>query len=465
METKNYLAGEIRKWKRKINLAKAIDYGLLFAAAGGILGIFCEAASLFREFYYADLAAAVCFGAGLFAGICLAVIKRADMAQAAGKIDSFGLKERMLTAYERRDEEDEFSRLLREDAADCYGRMRERIRIPLLPCKRHVFAFLVSVIAVAGLSLIPSPVREQAKLRHQVQEQAKEEKETLRELTEALEKVDPESLTQEQRAKIRELLETMKLSQEELSEADSMESLSAAAQRLHYKYSRAAADLKTLAGQTKDPKAAGLTGAEALAKAAADQSGKQTAAVSGQEGSQEGNDSGSGDSQEGDGSGQGDSKKGDGSGQGDSKEGDGSGRGEGQEKNGSGTGGGQNGNGAGQDGRNSGTGEDSGTGSGQDGNGSGTGNGRGTGSGDTVHDYVSIPNETAEDSSLTGNKVGDQNSEYFRGQNGLAWEGDHVDYGSVIGEYTDSAYEGIANGKYPSGMEPVIRDYFEQLNK
>lgn len=441
METKNYLAGEIRKWKRKINLAKAIDYGLLFAAAGGILGIFCEAASLFREFYYADLAAAVCLGAGLFAGICLAVIKRADMAQAAGKIDSFGLKERMLTAYERRDEEDEFSRLLREDAADCYGRMRERIRIPLLPCKRHVFAFLVSVIAVAGLSLIPSPVREQAKLRHQVQEQAKEEKETLRELTEALEKVDPESLTQEQRAKIRELLETMKLSQEELSEADSMESLSAAAQRLHYKYSRAAADLKTLAGQTKDPKAAGLTGAEALAKAAADQSGKQTAAVSGQEGSQEGNDSGSGDSQEGDGSGQGDSKKGDGSGQGDSKEGDGSGRGEGQEKNGSGTGGGQNGNGP------------------------GTGNGRGTGSGDTVHDYVSIPNETAEDSSLTGNKVGDQNSEYFRGQNGLAWEGDHVDYGSVIGEYTDSAYEGIANGKYPSGMEPVIRDYFEQLNK
>ena len=40
-----------------------------------------------------------------------------------------------------------------------------------------------------------------------------------------------------------------------------------------------------------------------------------------------------------------------------------------------------------------------------------------------------------------------------------------MDYSSVIGEYTDSAYEGIANGKYHSGMESVIRDYFENLNQ
>ena len=70
-----------------------------------------------------------------------------------------------------------------------------------------------------------------------------------------------------------------------------------------------------------------------------------------------------------------------------------------------------------------------------------------------------------DDASLTGNKNGDRNSDYYRDQNGLAWEGDHVEYSAVIGEYTDSAYEGIANGKYPEGMESVIRDYFEQLNQ
>jgi hypothetical protein len=66
---------------------------------------------------------------------------------------------------------------------------------------------------------------------------------------------------------------------------------------------------------------------------------------------------------------------------------------------------------------------------------------------------------------LTGHKNGDQDSEYYRQQNSLAWEGEHVDYNSVIGQYTDNAYEGIANGRYPSGMESVIRDYFESLSR
>ena len=70
-----------------------------------------------------------------------------------------------------------------------------------------------------------------------------------------------------------------------------------------------------------------------------------------------------------------------------------------------------------------------------------------------------------EDQGLTGNKNGDQDSGYYRQTNGLSWEGEHVEYDSVIGEYTENAYEGIANGRYPSGMEPVIRDYFENLNQ
>jgi hypothetical protein len=46
----------------------------------------------------------------------------------------------------------------------------------------------------------------------------------------------------------------------------------------------------------------------------------------------------------------------------------------------------------------------------------------------------------------------------------LAWEGSHVSYESVIGSYTENAYEGIQQGKYPSGMEDVIKDYFGSLN-
>lgn len=464
MDIKKYLIEQIKKCKRKMNTAKLIDFGILYAAAGGILGIFCELASLIWQFYYVNLAACLCFGAGLLAGIGYAVYRRADMKQAAGRLDSFGLKERMLTAYENMDKEDEFSQLQRQDALFHYDQIREQIKIPILPDKRHILALLVSAAVVISMCFIPSPVRDQARLHHQVQEQAKEEKEELQELLEALEGVDMESLTEEQRAQLQELLDAMKLSQEELAKTNSWKSLASAMEKLDYKYQQAAQSLESLAANMDNPEAAGIADAEAMAKAAANRSGQQlassgTTASSGTpDGSGDGQNEGNG---SGEGSGQGEKNgSGEGSGQG---EGNGSGAGDGQSGgNGFGTGDGQSGgNGSG-----SGNGQGGGNGSGNgQGGGNGTGNGRGTGSSDAAHDYVSIPNAVADDPSLTGNKNQDQDSDYYRQQNGLAWEGDHVDYSSVIGEYTDSAYEGIANGRYPSGMESVIRDYFENLNK
>ena len=422
-----------------MNTAKRIDCGILFAAAGGIAAIVFELVSLVWEFYYVHLAAGLCFLVGFLAGICYAVWKRVNMEQAARRLDSFGLKERMVTAYEQMDSETEFARLQRQDAYLHYQRVQDQIRIPLLPDKRHVLALLLSVAVAVGMAFIPSPVREQANTRHQVQQQAKEEQETLEELLNALEGVDIDQLTEEQKAQFEELMEAMKLSQEELAKADSWESLASATEKLNYKYEQAGQSLERLAGQLDDPGAAGIASAEALAKAAANQNGSQTASS----GTPSGSSGTSGENGEGNGSGSGEGD-GTGSGNGDG-EGEGSGSGEG-------------------DGSGNGEGEGSGSGNGE-GGANGGGGGRGTGSSNAAHDYVSIPNAVAEDASLTGEKTGDQNSDYYRQQNGLAWEGDHVDYSSVIGEYTQGAYEGIANGRYPSGMESVIRDYFGSLNQ
>lgn len=464
MDNREYLIQQIKICKRKMNVAKVIDFGILFAAAGGILGMVCELASLVRQFYYVHLAAGLCFGAGLLAGIGYALYRRAGMKAAAGRLDSFGLKERMITAYEQRDSEKEFALLQRQDALTHYNEMRGQIRIPLGPDPGHVLALVLSVAVVIGLAFIPSTVRNQAQLRHQVQDQAKEEQEELEKLVDALEGVDMDSLTEEQRARLQEMAEAMKLSQEELARADSWESLASAMERLGYKYGQTAQSLENIAGQLSDPGAAGIAGAEALAKAMANQNGQQVA--SGTPGAGSGGENGNGSNGVGDGSGQGDGGQGDDSGQNGSgsngqNNGNSNGQGNGNgQNNGSGNGQG-NGNGSGQ-----GSGNGQGTGSGNGGSGSGNGgSGRGTGSSDAAHDYVSIPNAIANDPSLTGNKNGDQDSDYFRQQNGLSWEGAHVDYNSVIGEYTDSAYEGIANGRYPSGMESVIRDYFENLNK
>lgn len=482
MDIGKYLSEEIRKCRHRMNLAMAIDRGILCAAAGGIAGIFCEAISLFLPFYRVHRAAALCFFAGFLAGVCHAVYRRVDMKKAAGRLDSFGLRERMLTAYENLDKEDGFALLQRQDAYRHYERVRGEVRISVVPERRHVLALFVAAAAAVGIGVIPSPVREQAEATHQVKEEAKEEREELEELLDALEGVDMESLTEAQKAELQELLDTMELSREELAGANTWESLSAATGRLDYKYQQAAQSLSGLAGQLEYPDMAGVAGAEALAKALADaasQNGQQMASAgtaSGTPGSEDGQNGegasggengGNGENGSGGENGQGgESGAGTGDGQnGGNTSGEGSGQNGGNSAGGEGQSGG-NGSGGGQSGENGSGGESGGNGQGSgNSSGGGAGGGRGTGSSDTAHDYVSIPGAVADDSSLTGNKTGDQDADYYRQQNGLAWEGDHVEYSSVIGEYTDSAYEGIANGKYPSGMETVIRDYFENLNK
>lgn len=459
MEIKKKLLEQIRHCKRKMNLAKCMDCGVCFTAAAGIPGIFCELFALCRPFYYAHQTALVCFLAGTLTGILYGIYKRADMKQAAGRLDSFGLQERMVTAWEQMESETEFAVRLRQDACYRCEQKKEQIKISILPDKKHILAFFLSVLAVLCISFIPSPVRELAKLRHEVQEKAKEEKEELDELMEALEGVDMDSLTEEQKAQVKALSDVMQLSREELSRADSWESLAAAAERLSYKYEQAEQSLSSLADQLSNPEDAGVASAKDLAKAMANQNGQQTAqagtpSVSAGNGENENGGSGGSTGKE---SGESESSQGK---DGESKEESGTGGGDGTGGE-SGTGGGD-GNG-GESGTGNGNGNGDGTGDGA-GTGNGTGNGRGEGSSNTVHDYVSIPNHVGDDASLTGNKTENQDSDYYRNQNGLAWEGEHVDYDSVIGQYTDNAYEGIAKGRYPSGMEPVIRDYFENLN-
>ncbi len=253
MDIRKYLSEQIRKCRNRMNLARCIDCGVMFAAAGGVMGMVFELSSLAWPFYYVHLAAGLCFGGGFLAGEIYAVCSRVNMAQAARRLDSFGLKERMTTAYEWMDRGaetgEELADLQRQDAFSHYNRLRDRIRIPLCPHRRHVLALLLSAAVTVGLAFVPSPARDQALLRHQIGQQAEEELEQLEELVEALEGVDQEALSEEQRAGLQELLEAMRRSGEELARADTWESLGAAQERLDYKYREAGQSLARLAGR------------------------------------------------------------------------------------------------------------------------------------------------------------------------------------------------------------------------
>ena len=297
-------------------------------------------------------------------------------------------------------------------------------------CRLIAIFTVILLLCACALAFVPSQSRDLAKEQHAVQQQARKKEEELKKMIQALEKIDTSSMTEEQKAQLQELLDSMELSMEEFKKVDSRENFAAAEQKLEYKYQQTAQGLENLASQMDNPAGAGIASAEEMAKAAAAEGQEIASNANASTGNETGDksESGAGDSNGSNG-----------------EDGDGSGNG--------------NGNG---DGSGDGNGDGDGNGNG---NGNGSGSGRGTGAGSDTHDYVSVPNEKGKDSGMTGKKDSSENSDYYRAQNGLSWEGEHVSLESVIGDYTQDAYDGISSGKYPNGMENIIKDYFKNLNE
>ncbi len=250
------------------------------------------------------------------------------------------------------------------------------------------------------------------------------------------------------------MIESLQASQEEYRQLSSDEMMRAAAEKLEYRYENMGSQLAGLAQSLQNGAAVSSVTAESmqalaekmqemgsaqLAKGNAGQSGNGGQNGQGGQSGQDGSSGGSGQN---------------GSGGQPAQSGQSAQSGQPAQSGQSGQSG-QNGDG-GQSGQNGSSGQ--GDGSGQN------GSGRGTGTASTPHDYVSIPNDIADSGNLTGNAVDHDASEYFHAQNGLSWEGTHMSHEAVIGHYEQNAYEGIAAGKYPSGMEEVIKEYFSNFD-
>ncbi len=465
MDERKELLQAIRRSRRKLNIAKLFDVCVCFLACAGVAAIVLEAVSLWIPFYYVHLCAGIVIGIALAAGIIYAWIRRISMQEAAQQMDTFGLKERVQTAYEQMGDESPLAGMQRRDAAEQLRKKldEKQIRIRLLPSRRHLAAAFLSIAVAAALAFVPSQARELADTRHAIHQEAKEKQKELSELADTIEKMDTSELTDEQKARLAELKEALDRSMQELARADSKEALDAAESKLGFKYEQTSQSLAELADAlSKDGKAAMEKAAE-MARAAAEANGNQSAQGNSQSGTQStsnGSTNGTTGTSNGNSGNTSDGSGENGQNSGNSSNGNGS---NGNSSNGNNSDGNNSGSGDGSS-NGSGTGTGSGSGNGN-GNGSGSGSGRGTGSGGGRHDYVSVPNATGNDDNLTGNKTGNENGDSYRAQNGLVWEGDHVSLDSVISDYTKDAYEGLSSGKYPSGMEDVIKDYFKNLSE
>jgi len=420
MEKKEFLK-IIRTCRRRMNIAKFLEKSVIALSISAGVGILFQAAALLVPLYYVNIYSGLALILGEISVFLVMVIRRTTMEQAAFKMDRFGFEER----------------IQREDAMKTLQAHRDRIRISIWPSWKKAILCFSLLILLVSLSLIPSVAKDRAKELYSLRGEVKEKEEEIEEMLEALEQLQQEELTEKQQEALNDMTQSLEASLSEYQQAVSQEMLEAASQKLNYKYQDMSGQLSEIMQEIQDGANLSLATADAL-KAMEDRmkhsQGNGVNKEQGSSGEENGKDGSGRQGQDGDGN---------------------SDNGNGQEgQNGDGNSG--NGNGQGSQG-----------GNGQHGNGNAgnaPGNGAGNGSVNAPHDYVSVPNEIADSENLTGNAVNHDTSEYFRAQNGLSWEGTHTSYDAVIGSYEQNAYEGIAAGRYPSGMEEIIKEYFASFN-
>lgn len=443
MEQREFLR-TIGACRRRLNLAGLLRKLVFALGIGACAGIVFQAVSFVTPLYYANMYTGLALALAVLAALAAAFLGRVTMEQAALTMDSFGFRERIITAYEHLKEEGTLIRLQREDAMRLLAAHRDRIRIPLWPSwKKTAFSALLLAVLL-GLAIAPAEMKDHARELHQIREEAKEKEKEIEKVIEELEQLGQEALTPEQLEALQEMKESLQSSMAEYQQASIGEALAAAGEKLDYKYADMSSQMANLAQSLENGTAVSPMTAEAM-QAMAEQL-QQMSGNASEDGtglaSNQGQNSQSGNNQSGNGQ-----TGGNQNGQ--------NGQNGGQN--------GQSGSGSGQNGQTGGSGE-GGQGSGSQGSGGGSGNGRGIGSSSTPHDYVSVPNAIADSGNLTGNASRHDSSEYFRAQNGLSWEGTHMSHEAIIGSYEQNAYEGIAAGRYPSGMEDIIKEYFASFN-
>ena len=470
MNDKEYIKKLVKKHKGKMNAVRMTKSMVLCISAGFLAALLVEIYSFIKPFFYADLVAIILIAVSAVVGIALGIMKKIGDRDAALDIDSAGFRERIVTAYEGLDKDGPIYELQRKDAVKVARAGEKSIRVkreglPKLVC---IFTFLFA--AVITSMFLPSKTKARAKELHKIGQKVDQKKDDVDDLKDELEKLKDElsgSLTEDEKKKLEQMIESLEASKQELDKAETEEEYQAAKDKLDFKYDDINQRLNDMANAKEkidnDPESAERM-REAAAEAAnkkEDNSTEQNTGSGQPGGTDTQQPGGSTDTQQ-PGSGTDTQEPGGGT---DTQQ---PGGGTDTQQPGSGTdtqqpGGGTDTQqpGGGTDTQEPGGGGDQPGGGNQPGDQPGGGVGRGEGTAHNDHDYVSIPGN--DNVNVEGNGNGSGDSGYGSTNNGPAWSGNHVNYEEVIGEYEKTAYEGIESGKYPPGMEDVIKDYFGNL--
>ncbi|MBQ8952443.1 MAG: hypothetical protein IJ065_15015, partial [Eubacterium sp.] len=227
MDNRGYIKKFVLNIRRNEDRVIIMRSVLRFACLGaGILTV-CMLLSLIWHFYYAELVGIIAIGAAALFGLIWGIVHRGDPILTAVNLDSFGTKEKLVTAFEeiRKGEdipEGSVRALQIEDAAVTLRQSEAFLREQhkkqqrkLLPWK-ELLIFLLITAAGIGSGFIPSKVREEAKEEHEAKVEAEEIIEEIEKIEEKLEEISKMDISPEEKEALKNMKESLEASRQDL---------------------------------------------------------------------------------------------------------------------------------------------------------------------------------------------------------------------------------------------------------
>jgi hypothetical protein len=218
--------GLLKKIRFRIGLGKAVNNLLLALTAALAFGAAAAVVSwlipIYNLYYWiAIVSGAICIGSILFS-----LVKRPSLYNAALTIDSYGLNERTVTAFELIENDEDFSEFQKRDALEHLKRLDYKQHIKLVPNFKYALAVLILLTAITVSAFIPNPMREVAIERHTLSELKKEEMNKVKKVEKELAKND--KLTPIEKAELNKKLTELK---KDLKEAKSEKEINKAIEK------------------------------------------------------------------------------------------------------------------------------------------------------------------------------------------------------------------------------------------
>lgn len=198
----------VRKIRDRLHAALIINCMMLGVAAALCLGIGIAAAARFIPIYNVYINILKLVGVFVLAAFLHSSFMTPKDAYAALKADSFGLKERTVTALELVGNHSTFAVLEKGDALEHLKKMDYKKNLPLKPNKKYVLICLILTVVLALSGFIPNPMAGRAEALHKLKAKISEQQKKADRLAEKV-KNNP-VLSEEQKEELENRLAELK---------------------------------------------------------------------------------------------------------------------------------------------------------------------------------------------------------------------------------------------------------------